>query len=113
MSFEFTKYHGAGNDFILLDDRRELFPVNNQKLVQLLCDRHFGIGADGLILLRNPHSTGLQPATKALPPPDFAMRYFNADGREGSLCGNGGRCAVHFAGSLNLVDASPGSKTRF
>jgi len=113
MLFEFTKYQGAGNDFILLDDRREFFPLANQKLVQLLCDRHFGVGADGLILLRNPSPRGIQEGNHESRIPAFAMVYFNADGREGSLCGNGGRSAVHFAGSLNLVNASPGSKTNF
>ncbi|MBI1191727.1 MAG: diaminopimelate epimerase [Bacteroidetes bacterium] len=113
MPFDFTKYHGAGNDFILLDDRREKFPEADQKLVQLLCDRHFGIGADGLILLRNPSSAVLQTEAEIPSTPDFAMLYFNADGREGSLCGNGGRCAVHFAGSLKLIKTAAGSRTLF
>ncbi|MCS6930443.1 MAG: diaminopimelate epimerase [Saprospiraceae bacterium] len=82
----FWKYHGAGNDFILVDQRERIWiqPDDHQRIA-LLCDRHFGIGADGLILL----SSHLKY--------DFEMVYFNADGRKGSLCGNGGRCVVAFA----------------
>jgi diaminopimelate epimerase len=86
----FFKYHGTGNDFILLDDRAHLFPIADQGLIERLCHRRFGIGADGLILLRS--------ASEA----DFGMIYVNADGREGSMCGNGGRCCVRFAHDLGL-----------
>ncbi|MCS7037121.1 MAG: diaminopimelate epimerase [Saprospiraceae bacterium] len=82
----FWKYHGAGNDFILLDQReRQWVRRDDTEKVARLCDRHFGIGANGLILLM------------AHPEYDFEMVYFNADGREGSMCGNGGRCIVAFA----------------
>jgi len=87
----FSKYHGTGNDFILIDNRNLFFPAEDQQLVAFLCHRQFGIGADGLILLQN--HTGF----------DFEMRYFNADGKEATMCGNGGRCAVHYARKLGII----------
>lgn len=91
MTVDFVKYHGAGNDFILLDGRKAAFPfLDNPQIVAWLCDRHFGIGADGLILLRQAKGY------------DFEMVYYNADGREGSMCGNGGRSAVAFACDLGI-----------
>ncbi|MEK9517374.1 MAG: diaminopimelate epimerase, partial [Flavobacteriaceae bacterium] len=77
MNFQFEKYQGAGNDFIILDDREDSFPDQDHSLIQKLCDRHFGIGADGLILLRDSSRS------------DFKMLYFNANGHPSSLCGNG------------------------
>lgn len=95
-SIPFVKYHGTGNDFILLDEREIDYQMNTEEISKL-CHRHFGIGADGLISLRKA------------PDADFRMVYYNADGREGSMCGNGGRCIVAFARSLAVI----GERTRF
>ena len=90
---EFHKYHGAGNDFILIDNRENNFRIDNRK-IENLCNRRLGIGADGLILLHPP----LAPSA------DFRMQYFNSDGFEGTMCGNGGRCLVAFANRLGIID---------
>lgn len=83
--FAFAKYHGAGNDFILIDDRNKVFPVSRSDWIAKLCHRRFGIGADGLILLQLSESGA-----------DYAMRIFNSDGKETKMCGNGLRCLAHF-----------------
>ena len=92
MTISFKKYQSTGNDFILIEDRKSHFPSSDQTLINQLCDRRFGIGADGLILIQDLKSV------------DFKMTYFNADGSEGSFCGNGSRAAVHFARSLGMFE---------
>ena len=93
MNCHFHKMHGAGNDFILIDDRGLDFPCTPE-LIRRLCDRHDGIGSDGLILLHPSPST------------QFAMRFFNPDGHEADTCGNGARCAARLARRIGLAPDS-------
>ncbi|MEO0789043.1 MAG: diaminopimelate epimerase [Bacteroidota bacterium] len=92
---QFSKYHGAGNDFILIDGRQH-WPtaIDDYEFIAHLCHRRFGIGADGLIVLTNLEGC------------DFEMHYYNSDGRPSSMCGNGGRCIVAFASALGINPAS-------
>ena len=95
MTIVFYKYQGTGNDFVLLDQRvHQWIKPGDSKIIERLCDRKFGIGADGLILLQNKAGY------------DFEMIYFNADGFQGSMCGNGGRCVVAFAKHLGLIESA-------
>lgn len=82
---EFYKYHGAGNDFIMIDNRLGSFDAQDSDNIKFLCHRRFGIGADGVILVEDSDEH------------DFSMVFINSDGSIGSMCGNGGRCIVHFA----------------
>lgn len=91
-SIEFSKYQGAGNDFIMLDNRDKRYSNLTTEEIAFMCNRHFGIGADGLITINKSCHY------------DFKMRYYNSDGKEGSMCGNGGRCVVMFAHHLEIIE---------
>lgn len=92
LKLSFTKYHGTGNDFIVVDNRGGDVTLTTAQIA-FLCRRRFGVGADGIILIAPPESKGV----------DFTMNYYNSDGSQ-SFCGNGSRCAVHFARHLGMVD---------
>jgi len=91
MLVHFSKYHGTGNDFIMIDGRSQQSSLFSSGIIKHICDRRFGVGGDGLILLEES------------PGYDFTMRYYNADGQEGTMCGNGGRCISAFARRLGLI----------
>ena len=90
MQINFYKYQGTGNDFILLDNRQDSVELSNKQILRL-CDRRFGIGADGLMELKTQEGY------------DFKMVYYNSDGNEGSMCGNGGRCITRFAYDCGII----------
>ncbi len=91
MKINFSKYHGAGNDFILIDNRFSNLDLSTEKVAEL-CNRHFGIGADGLMLLNRRLDY------------DFEMEYYNSDGNLSTMCGNGGRCITAFASHLGIIE---------
>lgn len=91
MKLIFSKYQGAGNDFVVVDARLGLDVELTESLVRRVCDRHFGVGADGFMLIENDAEGS-----------DFYMRYFNCDGRESTMCGNGGRAITRFADDLGI-----------
>ncbi len=90
MTIRFYKYQGTGNDFIILDNRDKQYAFLDQKHIEFMCNRRFGVGADGLMLLNKKEGF------------DFEMKYYNADGNESSMCGNGGRCLVKFAAEMGI-----------
>jgi len=94
MELQFYKYQGTGNDFVIIDNRSGKFNGLTTERIRFLCDRRFGIGADGLMLLNTRAGY------------DFEMKYYNADGRESTMCGNGGRCLTRFANDIGLVQTT-------
>jgi diaminopimelate epimerase len=90
MKIDFHKYQGTGNDFVILDNRKKDYNSLTASHIRHVCDRRFGVGSDGLMLLNLKDGF------------DFEMKYYNADGRESSMCGNGGRCLVRFAYELGI-----------
>jgi len=97
MTLTFFKYQGAGNDFIIIDNRKNILDYADRERIKRICNRRFGVGADGLMMLYDHKDL------------DFEMKYFNSDGYEGTMCGNGGRCIVMFAKKIKLIK----NKTRF
>jgi len=93
MKLNFYKYQGAGNDFIMVDNRADTIDHHNSQLISKLCDRRFGVGGDGMMFLQNIEGY------------DFEMVYYNADGQPSSMCGNGGRCIVAFAKHLGVINS--------
>ncbi|MEO8794631.1 MAG: diaminopimelate epimerase [Daejeonella sp.] len=92
MELQFFKYEGAGNDFIMIDNREGIFDHSRAQLIERLCNRRFGIGADGIMCIEKSETL------------DFEMIYYNSDGRKSSMCGNGGRCIVAFAQYLKIIN---------
>lgn len=91
MKINFFKYQATGNDFIIINNIEKSFFLN-EKIIKNMCNRNLGIGADGLILIEKNKKY------------DFYMKYYNSDGKEGSMCGNGGRCSVHFAKKIGIIN---------
>lgn len=96
MKIPFSKYHGAGNDFVIIDNRSNTYHLDTEHIAEI-CNRRVGVGADGLMLLQKSENT------------DFQMVYYNSDGHTAEMCGNGGRCIVAFAKKLGLI----GTETTF
>ena len=95
MRLPFVKYNGTGNDFIIIDNRKNIFSSLNKNKISNLCNRNFGIGADGIILIQDDDDS------------DFNMIYYNSDGNIGTFCGNGSRCAVHYSKLIGMLNHEP------
>jgi diaminopimelate epimerase len=94
LTIAFTKASGAGNDFVIIDNMQRLLAADKSALAVALCSRHFGVGADGLLVI--------EPSDRA----DFTMLYYNADGSYGGMCGNGGRCVARYAALKKIAHPS-------
>ena len=108
MTVRFTKMHGAGNDFVMIDDREERIPTDDPAFIARLANRPDGIGCEGVILVRpaKGNATFLSRRNQESPTsPDFTMRFFNPDGSEAELCGNGARCVAAFAYAIGAAKA--------
>lgn len=99
MRIPFTKMHGAGNDFIVIDDRAASFPLHDRSYMVHICDRRTGVGSDGIILLQHSDTA------------DFRMRFINPDGNEVEMCGNGARCIARFAYDLGTASEQMAMET--
>lgn len=102
LNIPFHKFDGAGNDFVVIDNREGRYDLNEEQ-VALICHRRFGVGADGLMTLGSSQCKEF----------DFEMKYYNSDGRLGSMCGNGGRCIAAFAHVLKVPTAHQSTKYYF
>ena len=92
MKINFDKYHGCGNDFIIINNLSNTFPKDSENQIKKICNRRFGIGADGLILINYNDKF------------PFEMIYYNSDGKISTMCGNGGRCVMHYCYSNDIID---------
>jgi diaminopimelate epimerase len=101
MTIPFWKMHGAGNDFVVVDDRQQTFPINETGWLQKTANRKTGVGCDGFILIQAPQANGS----------DFRMRFINPDGGEVEMCGNGARCVARVAQKLDIVDRAMAFET--
>jgi len=104
MTFRFSKMHGAGNDFVMIDDRKEVFPVDDPAFIARLANRPDGIGCEGVILVRPASHSNVRTLEHSNI--SFSMRFFNPDGSEADLCGNGARCVAAFARTIGAAPAA-------
>lgn len=105
MPLKFYKYQGAGNDFLIADNRDGSIRLTEEQIASL-CDRRYGVGADGLMLLESPDTDLPEEGVIPRDPDGFRMTYYNSDGSGGMMCGNGGRCIVAFAADMGITNFS-------